>query len=1180
MSRPILAILLLGLAGCTSSPHPSSKRPTGAAVPLAELKEHDSTHGFTSVAVYLDDAGQRMGARFVHDKTGFTFDYLRIESAPQGYIWANSFPTSDKGEPHTQEHLLLGKGNKGRALGSSETMLLAESSAFTNQWRTAYHFHTVAAHDVFWPVFRGQLDALLNPDYSDEEIRREVRNFGIEAAADGKRHLEEKGTVYQEMVRTYEQAAVIAYDELGRLIWGAGHPLALSSGGTPAALRTLTAVDIRSFHDANYHLANMGMVGAFPSGMALGDVLDHTGRILDELAGRKGKVTTEADLPAPSGAARGTIEILDYPFASTANPGPMLLAWPATRNLGDADRLLLSLFLSSFAGDESTTLYKEFIDSKTRTIETGADAVYAFLSTEEGMPVFLGLQNVKPEHLTRADVEAVRAKVLAKLKRIAELPGDDPELVALDARVSSRIVETRRDLAKRLNSPPRFGYRGTGSEWSDFLHLLSKSPGFEKSLTQKPALAEVEKILAGGGNPWHDRLATWGLLDTPYGVAARPSPDRLASDAKERKVRMDAELKRLQAHYRTAAQATTLAKYQADYDAESKTIDEAGKSVHMPPFVDSPPETLDDDLQYATDRISGVPALTARFDGMTSARVGLAFRVDSVQQEDLPYLALLPALMSEAGIYEDGKAIPADQMKEQLRRQILGLDVYYTDDLRTGRVELVIEGAGNDLAETKAALSWMGRVMFEPDWRQDNLARLRDVVDQSLAGYRQVMQGPEEGWVEGPRNAYWRQSWPQFLHTNAAFTQAHDIFRLRWMLMPGTTEEVDAALTTLAGATKLTRAQLAELAVALQNRPKQVAAPLMKFLPVVNASAETRKVLAEAGKDLAAMLPDVPDATLGADWAALVGEMKAGLRSGPAAALAALVRVRAAVLAQGNSRAYLLGSAASVKSLEPEVAALVGRLDNAIPARQRYTAARAIDARLADHEKAPPTFIGLVNPDTQSGAFLNSAPGASYVDTDESKILDFLTIHLYSGHGAHSLFMKTWAAGLAYSNGAHSMPRIGRIEYYAERSPQLPTTLKFVIAELQKARVDPDITAYAIAGAYSSRVADSYEDRTRAMAEDLTDGITPDAIRAFRGKLAALRTRQNLAETLFGRMSAVYGSIMPGYPGGPAPASLKDGVFFVIGPDAQLDAYQQYLQTAVGQGAVVDRLYPRDYWVP
>src|SRR4051812_8440574 len=167
--RPLFALFPLLVAACC--PTPPAKSPTvpapgggspggGSAVTpapvdvtLDQLGEGAKVKGFTTAAVYLDDAGQPVGARFLHDKTGFVFDYLRIESAPQGFIWVTSFPTSDKGEPHTQEHLLLGKGDRGRKLGSSEAMSLAESSAFTAQWRTAYHFHTVAGHDVYWPVF-------------------------------------------------------------------------------------------------------------------------------------------------------------------------------------------------------------------------------------------------------------------------------------------------------------------------------------------------------------------------------------------------------------------------------------------------------------------------------------------------------------------------------------------------------------------------------------------------------------------------------------------------------------------------------------------------------------------------------------------------------------------------------------------------------------------------------------------------------------------------------------------------------------------------------------------------------------------------------------------------------------------------------------------------------------------
>ncbi|HEY5947073.1 MAG TPA: hypothetical protein VIV40_16330, partial [Kofleriaceae bacterium] len=277
----VLAMIPLALLSCRSAPKATVTSPPpggggggSATLPPAStdasldaLTEGAHVRGFTAQAVYLDDADKPMGARFIHDATGFTFDYLRIETAPQGFIWVNSFPTSDMGEPHTQEHLLLGKGDRGRKLGSSESMSLAESSAFTAQWRTAYHFHTVAGQDVFWPVFENHLDALLNPDYTDEEIRREVRNFGVDKADDGKLRLEEKGTVYNEMVRTYEAPETNLWHAAGHLVYGTKHPLSLDSGGFPDAIRDMTPQHIRTFHAAAYHLANMGMIGAFPSSM-------------------------------------------------------------------------------------------------------------------------------------------------------------------------------------------------------------------------------------------------------------------------------------------------------------------------------------------------------------------------------------------------------------------------------------------------------------------------------------------------------------------------------------------------------------------------------------------------------------------------------------------------------------------------------------------------------------------------------------------------------------------------------------------------------------------------------------------------------------------------------------------------------------------------------------------------
>jgi hypothetical protein len=206
--------------------------------------------------------------------------------------------------------------------------------------------------------------------------------------------------------------------------------------------------------------------------------------------------------------------------------------------------------------------------------------------------------------------------------------------------------------------------------------------------------------------------------------------------------------------------------------------------------------------------------------------------------------------------------------------------------------------------------------------------------------------------------------------------------------------------------------------------------------------------------------------------------------------------------------------------------------------------------------------------------FENLAPLTSYETTDEPAILDYLAANLYTGHGAHSIFMKTWAAGLAYSNGLHPRVSEGVIDYYAERCPSLPQTLGFVIDQLRAAKPDPNLARYAIASAFSSRVASGYEGRASAMAADLVDGTTPDLVRGFRTHLLALAKRDDLAAALFARMPAVYGKVLPGY--GPLD---RDGTYFVIGPEPQLAAYEQYLHAKVDKALVLHRLYPRDFWI-
>ncbi|HYE16670.1 MAG TPA: hypothetical protein VD968_19680 [Pyrinomonadaceae bacterium] len=1216
------ALLLVCSILAGAAPRPAAAgQGGGAAASLESLTEGKVVNGFRAEALYLNDADRPFGARLRHQQTGFTLDFLQIQSVPQALLWVNSFPVSDRGEPHTQEHLLLGKGNAGRAHSGLESMSLAGSTAFTMQWRTVYQFHTAAGPEVFYKLFESQTDSLLHPDYSDEEINREVSHWGYnENPADKSLRLEEKGTVYQEMVSSYDRPVFRLFRSINQLVYGPAHPLALSAGGWPAAIREMRPEHIRKFHADNYRLGNMGMVASFPKEMALGDVLSRLDQILNRLEPKREarRFPSERDLPAAKPAPSGVIELVEYPHENEQQPGWVMFAWPATLELGTQEKALLNLFLSNVAGDATTNLYKIFVDTKTKAMETGAKGVFAFLDDEMvlGNPVYVGLTDVAPAYMTPENIANIRQRILDEMKRIAALPDNSPELTEFNSRLRNRVIQNRRALSKFVNSPPGFGFRSSDAGWMTHLQDLNRTPGFRKSVTLKPELDNVEKLLAGGRNVWRERIARWGLADkAPYGVAAVPRPQLIKQEQEAGSARSAAELERLAKAYGLAAgdREAVLKRFREEYDAKTAELERLAKQSSTLKFLESPPLTLDDQLDFKVSKLAGgVPLVASNFENMTSATVGMALRLDGVPQEQLAYVSMLPALVSQTGVVRDGKAISFEEMSEALRKEILALNAYFSTNFRTRRAELVVRGSGNDEAEARRAVEWMRLVLTSPDWRPENLPRIRDVVDQTLSGMRNRMQGPEEYWVTDPADAYWRQDSPLLLATNSFLTQAHNVHRLRWMLKDaGAAAERDAIsafLNSLSSAGLLlgdpvghgsARAEAkAEAADAFKRRREELKALLAhmqgkgeaaKIAPAVERHSEAfgrlpagAKALAvEAAKDLEQILPDIPDETLAEDWRYLVLQIRHDLLVPPAQALADLNAVRKSLLKTGGARLFYVGSAATQAKLQEGLGSLVAALEDAPLAPAKYREVRLIESRLRGRvgEKETPVFVGLMNPNTQGGVFLNSAPSVSYAEADNrEELLDYLASRLYAGGGAHGIFIKTWGAGLAYSNGFRGSPATGRIGYYAERTPELPQTLRFVIGELKKAKPDPGLVEYAIALAFREfRSASPYEARGEAMAADIADGVPPETVRRFRQALLELRRSPNLSDELFRRMGQVYARILPGY--GTRARDVRGGIFYVIGPEKQLTAYEQYLKTVEGDDAKLYRIYPRDYWM-
>ncbi|HEV8659638.1 MAG TPA: hypothetical protein VGS96_13575, partial [Thermoanaerobaculia bacterium] len=213
-------------------------------------------------------------------------------------------------------------------------------------------------------------------------------------------------------------------------------------------------------------------------------------------------------------------------------------------------------------------------------------------------------------------------------------------------------------------------------------------------------------------------------------------------------------------------------------------------------------------------------------------------------------------------------------------------------------------------------------------------------------------------------------------------------------------------------------------------------------------------------------------------------------------------------------------------------------------------------------------------PNMKGGVIITSVPSVHFSDAnDREKQLDYLASRLHAGYGAHGIFLKTIGAGLAYSNGLRATVASGRIGYYAERTPELPQTVHFVVNELKSAPRNPKLADYAVAQVFGEfRSAATYENRAEVMAADVADKQPPDQVRAFRQSILELRKDPNLGNLLFDRKDKVYGRFIPGYDVKVAP----EGIYFAIGPDKQLDAWDQYVR---GE-AKLYKLYGRDFWMP
>jgi Zn-dependent M16 (insulinase) family peptidase len=1146
---------------------PHSRPPLSAQAPLEEFTIGGMSAGFRVVAHYTDHAEQVMGLQLTHLGTGTPVHLLQMETVPQAAVVIRTYPHSDHGAAHALEHLLLGKGTTGRYLQALADMRLGRITAGTAERFTWYHFAVDSGMASFIELLTHLLEALFRPDFGDAEAQQEVYQVGVAMQAQtGQRWLTEQGTVYTEM---HSQQGLYDYwYALLKRVLGPDHPLTFQAGGTAGAIRHLTPQDIRQFHGAHYVLGpNTPLVLVVDRQQAPAMVLSILDEILAALprtGDRAGPVATMAQRTRIRPAADKALQLVPSPGLHSTDPAMVVFGWKPARLPSLADRLQLDAFLSVFGTGIQSILYRSVVDRQSRDLETQAAETGSLLlpTYDPEWPVSLvWLEGIPGDRLTRERLEAIRAHVQAKLHEVASYADGSGELLAFNRQVISHLLAAQRALTVWHMTPPGFGQRRLDPTWIEHLERLAGEPSGRKSLVLQPYWSQLLSEIESGRNLWRDMMERAGLLEIPYGAASVPAPALRHQLAQEKQARLDAALAALQQHYGTVDAQEALRRYEADSALQHEPDAAGAHAIALPTFTAQPPQTFDDTLPYAQYTIAEAPIVESYIEGAALTEIGLAFDLRSVPRHLYRYLPLLPGVLRTLGLRQGEAVTRYDAFEEQVRRDVYRLETSYSINPAAQRYELTITAGGIGREEFLLALEYLRRITQGNNLHPDNLARLSDLVQQSLSAEKTWLQRPEEEWVETLATAFRYQHDHLFLSLNAQPTRLHHWQRLAWLLAGPVTAEVLLDLQRFASQF------LASLRTSSVAEMEQRLAGLQEV--------GLRGQLVDYWR---AHLYDWPPSLVWQGLQRLSVEVVADLQVGHVRVIQEIRELQALILNRARLRLWLVGDSRVLQQAHMHVAALV----QSFPHTEVDVASAAGTPVVWHHLRARdphltmgyPAYVGYVHEGSVTGSIIVTAKGPRYGDDDSRSAVEVLAGKLLAGTAPHTWYKQTWDAGLAYGNGLDVRPRDGTLLYYADRCPSVRATLSFVrsLAQEVSRLAAPPYVDYALAQTFAfSRAALSASARAEGLAIDLAEGVTPEQMRGFSQTLLHLRQDAQLVDRLREALPQVVAKVTLGQ-GSLDLKSAAQSLFFIIAPDQQLRELD-------GSGERWVRVWPSDFWL-
>jgi hypothetical protein len=564
---------------------------------------------------------------FSHEKSGARLFILENEDDNKVFsITFRTPPEDSTGVPHILEHSVLCGSRKypvkepfvELAKGSLNTFL----NAMTFSDKTMYPVASRNDQD-FRNLMDVYLDAVFYPNiYKYPEIlKQEGWHYHLEDENDD---LTYKGVVYNEMKGAFSSPESILFRKIQESLFP-DTPYGVESGGDPEVIPQLTQEQFEAFHKRYYHPSNsyIYLYGKI-------DVLEQLEYLDQAYLKDFDRIDIDSEIPEQK------------PFDRTRQ---LIVEYPISQGEKEEDKTFLSInFVVGRATDPELVLAMTILEYM--LLETPAAPLKrALIEADLGKDVFGSFDHhilqpalsVVIKNSNEHEAARFEEVLFATLERLVR-EGIDKKII--ESAINRIEFELREADTKSYPKGLIYGINSLSS-W-----LYGESPLLH--LQYESTLDSIKKGMAGN---YFERLIQQHLIDNPHRSLLIVRPRRGLAEQKAEEVRKE------------------LAEYKAKLsEAEIKELVQKTKELQQRQNTPDAPEELEcipllqlhdldkeiEKLPLVEKNLSGTPVLAHPIFTNGIAYVNLYFDTRGVEQELLPYIALLAAVLGNVSTEKRG----------------------------------------------------------------------------------------------------------------------------------------------------------------------------------------------------------------------------------------------------------------------------------------------------------------------------------------------------------------------------------------------------------------------------------------------------------------------------------------------------------------------------------------------